>query len=31
VFALIAAGEEGIARARERTDAPVGALRTVDG
>lgn len=26
VFALIAAGDEGIERARERTDAPVGAL-----
>ncbi|WP_265108351.1 phosphoribosyltransferase family protein [Halosolutus halophilus] len=29
VFALIAAGEDGIERARERTDAPVGALTTV--
>jgi len=26
VFALIAVGDEGVARARERTDAPVGAL-----
>ncbi|MFP8954056.1 phosphoribosyltransferase family protein [Natrialbaceae archaeon A-arb3/5] len=29
VFALIAAGEDGIRRARERTDAPVGSLTTV--
>ncbi|ELY93999.1 adenine phosphoribosyltransferase [Natrialba hulunbeirensis JCM 10989] len=29
VFALIAAGDDGIERARERTDAPVGALTTV--
>ncbi|SDR19475.1 phosphoribosyltransferase family protein [Natronobacterium texcoconense] len=29
VFALIAAGEDGIERARERTDAPIGALTTV--
>ncbi|APX96852.1 phosphoribosyltransferase family protein [Natronorubrum daqingense] len=29
VFALIAAGEEGMHRAREQTDAPVGALTTV--
>ncbi|WP_121741270.1 phosphoribosyltransferase family protein [Natronorubrum halophilum] len=29
VFALIAAGEDGIRRARERTDAPIGALTTV--
>ncbi|WP_049921449.1 phosphoribosyltransferase family protein [Halopiger djelfimassiliensis] len=29
VFALIAAGDDGIRRARERTDAPVGALTTV--
>jgi len=30
VFALIAAGEEGIERARERTDAPTGALSYLD-
>ena len=30
VFALIAVGNEGIERARERTDAPVGALTTVE-
>jgi adenine phosphoribosyltransferase len=30
VFALIAVGEEGVDRARARTDAPVGALTTVD-
>lgn len=30
VFALIAAGEEGIERARARTDAPVGALSHLD-
>jgi adenine phosphoribosyltransferase len=30
VFALIAVGEEGIDRARDRTDGPVGALRTVE-
>jgi adenine phosphoribosyltransferase len=30
VFALIAAGEAGIERARERTEAPVGALTTVE-
>lgn len=30
VFALIAAGDEGIERARERTDAPVGALSRLD-
>ena len=29
VFALIAAGDDGIERARERTDAPVGALANV--
>jgi adenine phosphoribosyltransferase len=29
VFALIAAGDDGIERARERTDAPVGSLTTV--
>ncbi|ELY52597.1 phosphoribosyltransferase family protein [Natronolimnohabitans innermongolicus] len=29
VFALIAAGEDGIQRARDRTEAPVGALTTV--
>ncbi|MXV62018.1 hypothetical protein GS429_08085 [Natronorubrum sp. JWXQ-INN-674] len=29
VFALIAAGEDGIQRARGRTDAPIGALTTV--
>ncbi len=29
VFALIAAGEDGIERARERTDAPVGSLTIV--
>jgi adenine phosphoribosyltransferase len=29
VFALIAAGEDGIERARDRTDAPVGALTSV--
>ncbi|WP_440770403.1 phosphoribosyltransferase family protein [Natronorubrum sp. DTA28] len=29
VFALIAAGEDGIERARGRTDAPIGALTTV--
>jgi len=30
VFALIAAGDAGIERARDRTDAPVGALTTVE-
>ncbi|WP_122088945.1 phosphoribosyltransferase family protein [Halalkalicoccus subterraneus] len=30
VFALIAAGDEGIERARARTDAPVGALERLD-
>jgi adenine phosphoribosyltransferase len=30
VFALIAAGDEGIERARDRTDAPVGALSRLD-
>ena len=30
VFALIAAGDEGLARARQLTDAPVDALRTVE-
>jgi len=30
VFALIAVGEDGIERARERTDGPVGALATLD-
>ena len=30
VFALIAAGEEGIDRARSRTDAPVDALVTLE-
>lgn len=30
VFALIAAGDEGLERARQFTDAPVDALRTVD-
>ncbi|WP_311170719.1 phosphoribosyltransferase family protein [Halobellus ordinarius] len=30
VFALIAVGDDGIARARERTDAPVGALSTFE-
>ncbi|AAG20257.1 MULTISPECIES: phosphoribosyltransferase family protein [Halobacterium] len=30
VFALIAAGETGVDRARERTDAPVGALTDLD-
>lgn len=30
VFALIAAGDEGIERARARTDAPVGALSHID-
>jgi adenine phosphoribosyltransferase len=30
VFSLIAVGEEGLDRARERTDAPVGALTTID-
>jgi adenine phosphoribosyltransferase len=30
VFALIAAGDEGLARARDRTDAPVGALATLE-
>lgn len=30
VFALIAAGDEGIERARARTDAPVGALSRID-
>ncbi len=29
VFALIAAGDDGTDRARERTDAPIGALTTV--
>ena len=29
VFALLAVGDEGVERARERTDAPVGALSTV--
>jgi len=29
VFALIAAGEDGIRRARERTDAPIGSLVSV--
>jgi len=31
VFALIAVGEDGLARARAATDAPVGALTTLDG
>ena len=30
VFALIAVGEEGLDRARRLTDAPVGALATLD-
>jgi len=30
VFALIAVGEDGLRRARERTTAPVGALTTFD-
>ena len=30
VFALIAVGDEGMARARERADAPVGALQTFE-
>ncbi|MFC4245676.1 phosphoribosyltransferase family protein [Natribaculum luteum] len=29
VFALIAAGDDGVERARERTDAPIGSLATV--
>ncbi len=29
VFALIAAGDDGVERARERTDAPIGSLTTV--